>query len=101
MIMHMVYQNTGDYVALLFAQQMILIVITARNIEIGHCIDCLLNCLLSHRLQKTSTPRVTGLCEGNPPVTGGFPSQSASIAGNVSIWWLHHEDEYEHNWSVQ
>ena len=60
-----------------------------------------LNCLFSHRLQKTSTPRVTGLCEGNPPVTGGFPSQRASIAGNVSIWWLHHEDEYEHNWSVQ
>ena len=27
------------------------------------------------------------LCEGNPPVTDGFPSQRASATGNVSIWW--------------
>ena len=33
---------------------------------------------------------VIGLCEGNPPVTGGFPSQRASNAENVSIWWRHH-----------
>ena len=26
----------------------------------------------------------------NPPVTGGFASQSASNAENVSIWWRHH-----------
>ena len=26
------------------------------------------------------------LCEGNPPVTGGFPSQRASITENVFIW---------------
>ena len=32
----------------------------------------------------------TGLCEGNPPMTGGFPSQRASIMKNVSIWWRHH-----------
>ena len=36
-------------------------------------------------------PRVTGLCEGNPPVAGGFPSQRASNAENVSIWWRHHD----------
>ena len=29
--------------------------------------------------------RVTGLCEGNPLVTGGFPSQRASNTPNVSI----------------
>ena len=29
---------------------------------------------------KTSKPCVTGLCERNPPVTGGFPSQRASNA---------------------
>ena len=29
--------------------------------------------------------RVTGLCEGNSPVTGEFPAQRASNAGNVSI----------------
>ena len=35
---------------------------------------------------KTSKLRVTGLCEGNPPVTGGFPSQKASSTEKVSIW---------------
>ena len=28
--------------------------------------------------------------EGNPPDTGGFPSQRASNAENISIWWRHH-----------
>ena len=32
-----------------------------------------------------------GLCEGNSPVTGEFPSQRASKAENVSIWWRHHD----------
>ena len=40
--------------------------------------------------KKTSKVRVTGLCEGNLPVTGEFPAQGASNAENVSIWWLHH-----------
>ena len=39
--------------------------------------------------QKTPKLRVTGLCEWNAPVTGGFPSQRASDAENVSIWWRH------------
>ena len=43
------------------------------------------------RSKKISKLRVTGLYEGNPPVTGGFPSQRASKAENVSIWWRHHE----------
>ena len=30
------------------------------------------------------------LCEGNPAVIGGFPSQSVSNAENVFIWWRHH-----------
>ena len=33
---------------------------------------------------------ITGLCEGNSPVTGEFPAQRASNAENVSIWWRHH-----------
>ena len=37
-------------------------------------------------------PRVTGLCAGNLPVTGEFPTQKASNAENVSTWWRHHED---------
>ena len=51
---------------------------------------CLFNCLFRCRSMKTSKLRVTGVCEGNPPVTGGFPSQKASNAENVSIWWRYH-----------
>ena len=43
-------------------------------------LDCLLNHLLRPRSRKTSKLRVTGLCEGKPPVTGGFSSQRASNA---------------------
>ena len=44
------------------------------------------------RTSKTrSKLRVTALCEGNSPVTGEFPTQRASNAENVSIWWRHHE----------
>ena len=44
------------------------------------------------RSKKPLKLRVTGLCEGNSPVTGEFPAQRASNAENVSIWWRHHED---------
>ena len=40
--------------------------------------------------KKTSKLRVTGLCEGNSPVTDEFPEQKASNTENVSIWWRHH-----------
>ena len=53
--------------------------------------DSLLNRLFRRRSKKSLKLRVTGLCEGNPPVTGGFPSQRASNAVNVSIWWRHHK----------
>ena len=43
------------------------------------------------RSKKTSKLCVTGLCVGNSPVTGEFPTQMASNAENVSIWWRHHE----------
>ena len=49
---------------------------------------CLLNCLF--RSKKTSKIRVTGLCEGNSPVTGEFPVQKTSNAENASIWRRHH-----------
>ena len=52
--------------------------------------DCLLNHLFRRRSKKTSKLRVTGLCEGNSPVTGEFPAQRASYRENVSIWWCHH-----------
>ena len=41
--------------------------------------------------KKTSKLRVTGLCEGNSPVTGEFPTQMASNAQKASIWWRHHD----------
>ena len=52
--------------------------------------DCLLNRSFRRRSKKTPKLRVTGLCEGNSPVTGEFPSQRASNAENASIWWRHH-----------
>ena len=60
-------------------------------------LDCLLNRLFRRRSKKTSQLRVTGLCEENPPVTHGFPSQKASNAENVSIWWRHHETTWRVN----
>ena len=51
---------------------------------------CLLNRLFRSRSKKTSKLRVTGLCTGNSLGTGEFPTQMASNAENVSIWWRHH-----------
>ena len=50
-----------------------------------------LNHLFRRRSKKTSKLSVTGLREGKPPVTGGFPSQRASNAQNVSISWRHYD----------
>ena len=50
------------------------------------------DCLFRRRSKKTSKLRVTGLCEGNSPVTVGFPAQrGVSNAENVSNWWRHHD----------
>ena len=51
---------------------------------------CLLNRQFRRRSQKTSKIRVTGLCEGNSPVTGEFPAQMASNTEHIPIWWRHH-----------
>ena len=65
--------------------------------------------------EKTSKLRVSGLCEGNSPVTGEFPAQGAGNAENISIWWRHHElynqwtkppfhkvtNELDHRWTIQ
>ena len=42
--------------------------------------DCLLNRLFRRRSKKTWKLRVTGICEGNSPVTGEFPAQKANNA---------------------
>ena len=38
--------------------------------------------------------RVTGLCEGNSPVTCEIPTQRAREPENVSIWWHHDVKSY-------
>ena len=46
-------------------------------------LDCVLNWLFRCRSMKSSKIRFTGPCEGNPPVTEGFPSQKRSNTENV------------------
>ena len=58
---------------------------------------CLRNRLFRRGSNKTSKIRITGLCKGNLPVTGEFPTQRASSAENVSIWWCHHQNKTMHN----
>ena len=53
-------------------------------------LNCLLSRLFRRRSKITSKLCITGLCEGNSPVTGEFPAQRASNMENVSIWWRHH-----------
>ena len=53
--------------------------------------DCLLRHLFTRRSKKTSKVRVTGLCEGNSPVTVNSPHKGPVATENVSIWWHHHE----------
>ena len=54
-------------------------------------LDCLLSLFFERRSKKTPKLRVTGLCEGNSPVSSEFPAQRASSAENVFIWWRHQE----------
>ena len=52
--------------------------------------DCLFNRLFRLTSKKTSKPALLALCEGNPLVIIGYPSQSASNWETLSIWWRHH-----------
>ena len=49
-------------------------------------LDCLLNRLFRRRSKKTSKLRVTGIYEGKPPVTGGFPSRGKCFHLIASSW---------------
>ena len=51
---------------------------------------CSTVCIDVHQWNHQSSASLA-LCEENPPVTGRFPSQRASNAGNSSISWRHHE----------
>ena len=61
-----------------------------KGVSIHQLHHCLLNRLFRRRSKKTSKLRGTGLCAGNSPVTGEFPTQMASNAEDISIWWRHH-----------
>ena len=54
--------------------------------------DCLLNRLFRRSLKETSKLRVTGLYDGNSPVTGEFPAQMTSNAENASFWWRYNDN---------
>ena len=62
-------------------------------------LDCLLSHLFRRRPKKTSKLRITGLCEGNPPVTSGFPYkgpvtwivspfEDVIICREQPVWWF-------------
>ena len=56
-------------------------------------LDCLLHGLFTRRSKKAAKLRITGLCEGNPTVTGGFPSRRVTremfpIDAVIVIWKL-------------
>ena len=51
---------------------------------------CLLKRLFRRRSKKISKLCITGLSEGNSPVTGEFPAQRSSNSENVFVWWRHH-----------
>ena len=55
-----------------------------------HRLECLLKRLFRRRSKKTSKLRATGLCEGNSPGTGEFPTPRGNNAENVLIWWRNH-----------
>ena len=52
-------------------------------------LDCLLNRMFRRISNKIPKLRVTGLCDGNPPVTGAFPSQRPVTLNFFSIWYHH------------
>ena len=62
----------------------------SNDVSNQRCLECLLKRLSRLRSKATSKLRVTGLCEVNPQATDGFPSQRASNAEMVSIWWRRH-----------
>ena len=54
-----------------------------------HYLYCLFNRLFRRTSTKISVLRVSGLCEGNPPVTGGFSASRDNDSENVFILWRH------------
>ena len=60
-----------------------------------------LNCLFRRRWTKISQLRVTGLCAGDSPVTGEFPSQMTGNAENAFSWRRHHVQALDINYEME
>ena len=54
-------------------------------------LDSLFNYLFRLKSKETWITALLALCEGKPPVTGGFPSQRASNVEIVCTWWHNHD----------
>ena len=60
----------------------------------GNATVCSKVCLDLHPTpppKKNQSSELLVLCEGNPPVTGGFPSQRACNSESISMPWRHHQ----------
>ena len=57
--------------------------------------DCLLNRLFGRRSKEISKLRVTGLCEGNPLLTGGFPHKGPVMRQMFQLDDATMEDHYK------
>ena len=71
-------------------------IITRRHNErdgvlIHRRLDRLLNCFPGAVQRKKQSSASLAFVWGNPPVTGGFPSQRVSKTENVFMWWCHHD----------
>ena len=58
--------------------------------QINHNTTIYSTTCLGKQQRKHQSSKLLSLCEGNPPMTGGFPSQSASNAESVSLSLCHH-----------
>ena len=59
------------------------------GVFIYRSMECLFNSLLRLTAKKHQRSALLSLCEGNPLVTGGFPSKRDNDVENASIWWGH------------
>ena len=85
-----VFKTFCHWCGVIFTHYSDIIVSVMAYVSNHRCLDCLPNRFFRRRSQKTSKLRVTGLCEGNSPVTSEFFAQRASNLENISIWWRHH-----------
>ena len=62
---------------------------TGRYVKVAEIVLNVVDVFTSHREIHQNSKLARGMDLW--PVTGGFPSQRASNAENVSIWWHHHD----------